>query len=195
MSAFEYRRIKLEGEAVTLRPPQRSDFRAWSDLRTRDQSHLERWEPSWPAFANSRSDWRGRYHGWRSAWQRGTGAAFFIFNRASNEFVGSVGLTGIKGGPANSAMLGYWLGQDYIGLGYMTEAVNLVAEWAFGVLRLSRIEAGTLPENEKSQSVLERCGFQREGLARQYLEIAGQRRDHVLYARLAGDQLEDKPHK
>ncbi|MEO0882558.1 MAG: GNAT family protein [Pseudomonadota bacterium] len=193
MSNFEYRRIRLEGQKVLLRAPRRADFKAWSEVRTRDRRHLEPWEPAWPPFANSRSDWRGRYHSWRSAWQSGTGATFFIFDIGDMSLQGSIGLTSIKGGAANSAMLGYWLRAGAMGNGLMTEAVNLVAQWAFGTLDLSRIEAGTLPENTRSQNVLERCHFQREGLAREYLEIAGRRRDHVLYARLPGDSVKDEP--
>ncbi|MEM7006367.1 MAG: GNAT family protein [Pseudomonadota bacterium] len=191
MSEFDYREIKLSGRYVFLRPPRRGDFKAWSALRIADRHHVEPWEPAWPEFANSRRDWRGRYHSWRSSWQRGTGATFFVFENTSSSFAGSAGLTGIKGGAANSAMLGYWLGKSYVGKGFMTEAVNLVADWAFSSLGLSRIEAGTLPENEKSQRVLERCHFQREGVAREYLEIAGKRRDHVLYAKLASDPAGD----
>jgi ribosomal-protein-alanine N-acetyltransferase len=36
------------------------------------------------------------------------------------------------------------------------------------------------PENERSARVLERLGFEREGLAREYLFIDGAWRDHVL---------------
>ncbi|MEO1475732.1 MAG: GNAT family protein [Pseudomonadota bacterium] len=187
MGLDDHRRLRLEGSNLYLRAPRRRDYAAWSTLRQNDRSHLEPWEPAWPEAANGRPDWRARYTGWRAAWQRGTGAAFFVFRLADDALLGSVGLTSIRGGAANSAMLGYWLGSDFTGQGYMTEAVNLVVDWAFRSLGLSRIEAGTLPENTKSQKVLERCLFQREGVAREYLEIAGQRRDHVLYARLAGD--------
>ncbi|MEM6713420.1 MAG: 30S ribosomal protein S5 alanine N-acetyltransferase, partial [Pseudomonadota bacterium] len=37
------------------------------------------------------------------------------------------------------------------------------------------------------QRLLLRCGFKREGLARGYLRINGQWRDHDLFARLADD--------
>ena len=146
------------------------------------------WEPAWSTFTNSKSDWRARHRAWRKAWQRGRGASFLIVRTEDATLVGGIALSDIKGGASSSATLGYWLGAGLTGQGYMTEAVNLVAEWAFGSLGLARIEAGTLLDNTRSQRVLERCLFQREGIARAYLEIAGERRDHVLFARLAGDR-------
>jgi ribosomal-protein-alanine N-acetyltransferase len=50
---------------------------------------------------------------------------------------------------------------------------------------LHRLEAGTLPDNFASQRVLEKNGFERFGLARRFLLIAGEWRDHVLFERIA----------
>jgi len=41
-----------------------------------------------------------------------------------------------------------------------------------------------LPDNLASRRLLERCGFQYEGVAKAYLQIGGRWRDHVLYAAL-----------
>jgi ribosomal-protein-alanine N-acetyltransferase len=85
------------------------------------------------------------------------------------------------------ASLGYWMSQHEAGKGIMTEAVNLLVPHAFEALRLDRIEAACLPANIASVRVLEKAGFQREGLARDYLAINGKRCDHALFARLARD--------
>lgn len=105
--------------------------------------------------------------------------------------MGGIALFGIRGGGISTGTLGYWLGERYQGQGVMSEAVTLICKFGFERLGLARIEAGTLLENNRSQHVLERCGFQREGIGRSYLEIAGARRDHVLYARLVGDEIEN----
>ena len=52
-----------------------------------------------------------------------------------------------------------------------------------------RIEAACLPHNAVSVGLLERVGFTREGLARQYLCINGTWMDHVLYAFVQGDPI------
>jgi ribosomal-protein-alanine N-acetyltransferase len=59
----------------------------------------------------------------------------------------------------------------------LREAVDL----AFGELRLHRVQAETLTHNQRSQRTLERVGFEQYGTARQYLHIAGQWQDNVLY--------------
>ena len=46
-----------------------------------------------------------------------------------------------------------------------------------------------MAKNKQSQGLLKSCGFQEEGIARRYLKINGEWRDHILFARLADDRL------
>jgi ribosomal-protein-alanine N-acetyltransferase len=69
----------------------------------------------------------------------------------------------------------------------MTEAVRTLIPFAFGTLRLHRLEAACIPTNAASTRLLEKLGFVREGLARQYLCINGLWQDHLLYALIATD--------
>jgi len=62
-----------------------------------------------------------------------------------------------------------------------------VLPFCFETLRLHRVEAACIPTNTASIRLLERCGFLREGFARQYLCINGVWQDHVLFARLNDD--------
>ena len=66
-------------------------------------------------------------------------------------------------------------------------AVALVCDHAFGAVGLHRVQADIRPENVPSQRLVERLGFQREGLLRRYLDIDGDWRDHLAYALLAED--------
>ena len=85
------------------------------------------------------------------------------------------------------------LGEGFTGQGHMRHAVSLAADFAFGDLRLHRLEAACLPNNEPSIRVLRWNGFQEEGLARSYLKINGEWRDHVLFALLADDPRPNGP--
>ena len=187
---FNQREIRLEGPRIYVRSPKRSDFHQWRSVREDSQAHLQPWEPVWPGDANSYKAWTVRLHAWRKAMRHGRGIAFFIFHSSSNTLLGGISLSQIRYGAAMTALLGYWLGASAEKKGYMSEAVRLVCEWAHDELGLQRIEAGILQENERSQNVLVRCGFKREGIARAYLQIAGKRRDHVMYAFVPGI---DKP--
>jgi RimJ/RimL family protein N-acetyltransferase len=85
------------------------------------------------------------------------------------------------------AAIGYWLAPDARGRGAATQAVRLLARWAFAELGLARLELTCGPDNESSQHVAERCGFSREGLLRSHVPFQGARRDSVIYSLLPGE--------
>jgi RimJ/RimL family protein N-acetyltransferase len=85
------------------------------------------------------------------------------------------------------AAVGYWLGPGARGRGAATQAVRLLARWAFDELGLARLELTCGPDNEASQHVAERCGFSPEGLLRSHVPFKGARRDSVIYSLLPGE--------
>ncbi|MEZ5998949.1 MAG: GNAT family protein [Hyphomonas sp.] len=175
-------------ERLVLAPPCRGDYAEWADLRHRSRTHLEPWEPSWPSDVHSRTDWSRRLRSWNEGWRKGRACVFLIRRIDTAALIGGASLTNVRGWPSCAANLGYWLGAEHEGHGYMQEAVSGVCRWAFEALGLWRIEAGTLPSNTRSQRVLAAAGFEQEGYARDYLEIAGERQDHVLFALVRQDQ-------
>ena len=61
----------------------------------------------------------------------------------------------------------------------MFEGLSLLLNYACNSLGLHRLEANIQPENERSQRLVERCGFVNEGVSRNFLFINGAWRDHV----------------
>ena len=59
--------------------------------------------------------------------------------------------------------LGYWLGRQYWGNGYMTEAVKAVTGYAYAKLGVGVVTAACFTGNHRSRRVLEKCGFVEEG--------------------------------
>lgn len=114
-----------------------------------------------------------------------TGVRFYIRLPESESIIGTIALSNIVRGAFRSCFLGYSLDKDHVGKGYMTEAVNRVTEYAFSVLGLHRIEANVMPRNAASKRVLEKCGFEPEGLARKYLLINGVWEDHIHMVKFA----------
>jgi len=178
----------LKGERVVLRVPVPGDFREWSTLRGESRAFLEPWEPRWTPEELDRNTWRHRIHRYRDDYALGVAIAFFIFERSSGKLAGGITLGNIRHGVSQSAHIGYWIGERYAGRGLMTEAVNVLVRFAFETLRLHRIEAACIPGNTRSIRVLEKAGFQREGLLRSYLRINGFWQDHYLYARIVDDE-------
>ena len=70
----------------------------------------------------------------------------------------------------------------------MAEAIQLVLDYAFSQLDLHRVEAACLPSNLASRALLLKSGFRQEGLAREYLCIAGKWQDHVTFGVLRADK-------
>ncbi len=101
--------------------------------------------------------------------------------------VGRINLNNIVRGVFQSASVGYWLAEEAGGRGLATAAVAEMVAVGFQEEHLHRLEAGTVPENVRSQAVLRRNGFEQYGYAPRYLSIAGRWQDHLLFQRLADD--------
>lgn len=173
----------IRGRSLVLRPPAICDYAHWAELRALSRAHLTPWEPSWSQDELSRLMFRRRLRAYARDMRDDLGYAFFVVDKNSDELVGGVTLSNVRRGSSQSASLGYWVGAPFVGRGRMQEAVRTLLPFAFGALRLHRVEAATMPHNAPSIRVLEACGFEREGLARAYLKISGRWEDHVLYAR------------
>lgn len=172
-----------------LRAPQASDHAAWAVLRMESREFLTPWEPTWNEDDLTRTSFRLRTK--RAAREISTDEAYslFIFETGTETLLGGLTLGLIRRGVAQACTLGYWMGRRHAGKGHMTEAVRGAVRFAFSDLALHRVEAACLPNNEPSRRLLERVGFQYEGLARAYLKIDGNWADHLLYAALSSDAL------
>ena len=178
--------FRLTGDRVFLRPPERGDYEEWASIRARSRNFLAPWEPSWPADALSRASYRARIARYAEDWRTDQGYNFFIF-RADEVLTGGVGLSNLRRGVAETASLGYWIGEAFARRGFMTAALPPVVDFSLDRLRLHRVEAACLPTNVPSRALLLRTGFQQEGYARNYLLIDGEWQDHLLFAILRED--------
>lgn len=108
---------------------------------------------------------------------------FGIYLLDDETLVGSIALNDVLWSPALlSTYLGYMIDQDYQNKGYATEAIQAMCTYAFETLHLHRIEAGVMPSNRASIKVLEKNGFNLEGLARKNVHINGSWEDHLIYS-------------
>ncbi|MEM9549946.1 MAG: GNAT family protein [Pseudomonadota bacterium] len=182
------RKLRIDTERLTLRPPTHSDFRPWTALRQASADFLIPWEPSWASDHLSRKAFTNRVYWAQRSVASGSAMPLFLFRRSDDVLVGAITLDNIRRGPAQAGTLGYWIGEAYARQGYMREAIQAVVHYAFTRLDLSRIEAACLPENQASRGLLESSGFKYEGVAQSYLQIHGRWRTHVLYAALRSDR-------
>ena len=177
----------LQGERLYLRPPQVSDYRAWANLRATSRDFLVPWEPLWADDDLERSAFRHRIRHYDDEAAAGTAHPFFLFHNSDSRLLGGITLGNIRRGVGQNGMIGYWMGAPYAGQGYMSEALRLLISHAFTKVRLHRLEAACIPSNERSIRLLEKAGFQREGLLRSYLKINGTWQDHLLFSLIEDD--------
>lgn len=112
--------------------------------------------------------------------KHGENYRFYIFEKNSDsQIIGIISLANIIKGCFCSCILGYKMDETYLNRGYMTMAIQMVVDFAFKTLSLHRIEANVMPWNKPSLRVLEKNGFDKEGISRKYLKINGRWEDHI----------------
>ena len=120
------------------------------------------------------------------AWAADRAAHFAICLLPHGLLIGGIALRNIDRAHYQ-AELGVWIGKPWWGNGYATEAAGTLLDLAFGPLGLNRVHAHHLARNPASGRVLERAGFQREGLLRQRVMKWGRFEDVVLLSILRSD--------
>ena len=122
----------------------------------------------------------------------GKGCAWVIEERSSGAFVGAVHFNYFYwewkvGG------IGYEAHPDFWGKGLTTEALRAVVACGHRAFALNRIEAWTLPGNSASDRVLQKAGFQFEGVFRQKGFFKGAFHDFRMFGRVASDAMMPGP--
>ncbi len=182
----------LETTRLLLTLPSDRDAEELCAYLERNREHLRPWSPPEPPGAVTLVGALRRIENIQREFQSGTSARFWVreLPNASGPFIGAVTLSNIVLGAFRACYLGYQLDVAHVGHGFMHEALESVIEYAFVELRLHRIMANYVPENERSARVLRRSGFVVEGYARDYLFVGGGFRDHVLTSLTNADLLD-----
>jgi ribosomal-protein-alanine N-acetyltransferase len=118
---------------------------------------------------------------------RGRAANFAIRLSTGSPIIGSCGLRDIDAEHLQ-AELGFWIGREWWGHGYASEAAAAVIRFGFETLGLNRICAHHMVRNPAAGKVLQHVGMLREGVLRQRVRKWGIHEDVVLYAILRDDR-------
>ncbi len=108
--------------------------------------------------------------------------AFLIFQKEDTKketVIGKLTFSSIVRGPFLSCFVGYSTDSAAQNKGYMTEALETGVKFIFNTVGLHRIEANIMPRNISSLKVVEKLGFQNEGLSPNYLKINAMWEDHI----------------
>ena len=176
---------RVGGAPVILRPLRAKDRGQWEALRAENIEWLRPWEATSPEPMTTGMAFRQLIRHFDREATEGRLQPFVI--ETEGRLVGQMHLFGIAWGSLRSACAGYWVAESFAGQGIVPFALAAACDHAFLVLGLHRVEVNIRPENVASLRVVEKLGFQEEGLRRRYLHIDGQWRDHRSFALITED--------
>ena len=123
-----------------------------------------------------------------------TVVGFAIIDRKSKKIVGSLGIIGINK-QCKKAEIGYLLGREHRGKGFMAEALQLALNFCFKKLEFNRIKINCSTKNKASRNVIEKTGAKFEGIERKSV-VSGDGKTHdmriysILKQEFKGKKLE-----
>jgi ribosomal-protein-alanine N-acetyltransferase len=173
-----------KGERVALRYPNPRDEKEFIRLNRASKDFYNSWvsPPVTPK----------QFEQYLERCAQSTVEGLLVCKADDGAIMGAINLSQIFHGNFKNAYMGYYIAEQYAGQGYMTEAMRLAIDHAFGKIGLHRLEANIQPGNKDSIALVKRLGFTREGYSRRYLKIAGKWRDHERWAVIAEDRRAQK---
>ena len=172
--------MKLTGSQIYIRFLEESDAESMFDLETRNREFFQTFTAlRHPDFYTLEGQLK-RIKTSAELRAQDQQYMFGIFLIETDELIGWISLTEVLRGALESGYVGYMMNRDHNGQGYMTEAVRLVVDYAFGELKLHRIEAGVMPHNGGSIRVLEKEGFHKKRNAQKHEKNKRSREHHPI---------------
>ena len=170
----------LAGKSVTLRQVREVDLDALYDAHTNIRSR----GAYFPLGVMSQTAFRGEFSG-HGFWQKTEG--MLVIESPEGEIAGHVEFF---------RPVSYWdafelsyqlYDHQYAGRGFVTEAVQLMVDYLFGVKKEHRIQLVIVVENAASRAIADKCGFTPEGTVRGAFFNDGRNQDVLLYSLLRTD--------
>lgn len=169
---------QLQHPDAVLRALEGADIQAWFDYLSNPEvfEHTS-WNVSSPADL--------QHYVWRpEEFTDSSMLRFAIASRQSNQLIGTAGFHTVSP-PNRSAELAYDLSPLVWGKGIATAVAACLTDWAHAQAGVLRVQATTLHSNTRSRKVLERCGFEREGLLKSFRLVRGVPGDFWMFSHVA----------
>ncbi len=169
---------------ISIRLVKQRDARAIQAELLSNRAWLRPWEatsPDGPVSFDMRTGIRRLLQQYRD------GGGIPLVMEYNGELAGQLNVWGIARGSLSSATIGYWVGERFAGYEITPTCVALATDLCFREMGLHRMEICIRPENKASLRVVEKLGFRYEGLRRRYIHIAGEWRDHYVFALVRED--------
>lgn len=123
---------------------------------------------------------------YQSMFNNETGIRWGITLKEQGMVIGSCGFHNMVSQHSRTD-IGFVLSKDYWGNGIAFEAVEAILRYGYEQMNFQRIQALIEPANVPSQKLVEKLGFVREGLLRNYKYTNGKFDDYYMYSLLKKD--------
>lgn len=167
-------------EDIVVRTAEPTDGKLISDYFIANREHLKAWEPKRDEAFFTESGWTQRLIKLSELHKMGLGYYLLVLDATSSEMLGTISFSNLSRFPFHACNVGYSLAQTAQGRGAMTRGLKLAVNYMFTIQNMHRIMASYMPRNARSEAVLQRVGFEKEGFAKDYLLINGKWEDHNL---------------
>ena len=112
------------------------------------------------------------------------GIRWGIAIKGDDKLIGSAGFYKWVQPGRYQAEMGYDLNPAFWGKGIMTEALSAMIQYGFDYMGLHRIEVLISRQNRRSQSLIRRLGFRKEGVLRDHYFVEGRFSDDMIFSLL-----------
>lgn len=153
--------IILKTSRLVLRPPMPDDA---PEIAERIGVKAVVWNLGRAPYPYALSDAEAWVEKVPQGWVEDTAYVFVLTRRDE----GVIGCVGLDYKPGDVWEIGYWLGEPWWGLGYVTEAAGAVMHWAETEMGFTRFAAGHFVDNPASGKVLTKLGFEPVGEKEMY---------------------------
>ena len=167
----------LQSEKVKIRPMEMSDVPLLDVLRRSGDVlyNLSTWLPISDSLEAQEAYFEEKLKKGRS------GELQFVITTQDDTVIGTTGIIMIDYRNAY-AMVHIFVGAEYTGRGYGTEAMRLLVEFLFMEMNIQRVALNVFDYNERAMASYKKVGFVEEGRLRQHLYRAGKYHDIVQMA-------------
>jgi RimJ/RimL family protein N-acetyltransferase len=174
----------LQGKRIIVRPFDDNDAEALFNAVNESKDHLRLWLSAISETHHTIEGTLNLLRKWQASWILREDMHTGLWEQESGRFLGCCGLH-VRDWECRSFEIGYWLRASATGKGYMTEAVNLLTDFAFQHLQANRVQIHCDERNHASAAVAYRAGYMLEGVVRNHsFDGDGNLRNVMMFSRI-----------
>lgn len=180
--------VKLKTARLSLQEPSLDLMNGIVQFLNKNREFHQAYEPIRPEEYYSNKFWESRILEIKETELFDRNLQLFLID-STQSVIGYLQFSNIVRGAFQACHLGFLLAEMEQGKGFMFEALNAAIHYMFNERNIHRIMANYLVKNIRSERLLMKLNFEKEGLAKDYLLINGKWQNHMLTSLINKDWL------